>query len=78
MKTTVTDIILGSATSIGVGTSIADTTITDNPETDLLFKIIIPVLTGVLIPFLNDLRIEFRERRIERRKKRKEIKNDRN
>ncbi len=78
MRTTATTILLGAGTSIGVGSSIAETTITNNPETDLILKIIIPVLTGVLIPFLNDLREEMRARRIERREKKQAKQNARN
>ncbi|MGB5805605.1 MAG: hypothetical protein WBH21_16575 [Vibrio anguillarum] len=78
MKTTASDIVLGVAGSIGVGQSISNTTITENPETDLIFKIIIPVVTGVLIPFLNDLRKEVIENMRARRESKLKDKNEGN
>lgn len=50
------DTLLGALGSIGMYDQLTQNQIIENPINDLLLKASIAILTGVLIPFLNDLR----------------------
>ena len=62
MRNTFTVTALGAVTGIGAFDTISDTPIHHDPQNDLLIKMIVGVVVGVVIPFLNDVRQIFVEK----------------
>lgn len=61
MKNAINDSILAGLVTAGVGESISGGEITGNPQQDIPLKIVLPVITGLLIPFVKGLLDDYRQ-----------------